>query len=1090
MNLNLPFSVMKGKSYKPFGGGKKKAVITRAAMASGSRVEEYMFKSRYGGESTVDAFISQEMHALAHDNVSKLEQLEGTKWGDRTNSLLSQPLSAEDMFLSSDRGNRALRFQGTRFFHEELWEKNEDDSGNLRPPNIDRFPYSSEANAASATLANKLAKNLSRRHYAAATLQRNYRLMVSLRNFRKEVVEAHTASRKIQWFWRKRLARTRKKRQQKNLERGAVIRIQAQIRRFLAAQKVQQKKIRLIQYNAKLITRFIRFSGREIKRKRGRETRGNVHATRIQARARGVAGRKRVRRMKTSVDLILKIWRAYWARKKGPHGKRMVRALRRSILAKKVMICQRILRGFLAQRQCERKRHEMVAYERKRVHAEQVAIGRALVRAVASHDFSWVEANGGGNLSPQHSPPKRGTSSKPPASTYTMTSKSESTIKKNVAAGSDQRQKQPPHLPDLKYSGNEVRGTDVVDFMELLDVMCNQIMFDSDKKLNGGKGLDKRILCIDPDFSVSNLPVRRRITLAVLAAFSSHPGGMIHWTALRQCKDFLNAVQVKTFKDGIDLKQDTSKESSKLDQKRDDCESAMVDEKEINEEEELLPNVPSDKKKADTDKFDEIRAETYGNISPSSSKVRDKDDNPVDLKSKGKVGYEPYQPRDVQKDLEEAEEAQQRGLPFEEAQDARVEEERANQAKTEAEEEAGAVDLKIDEGSGEMDKSHPHIHARHHKAVEMKPGMTSDEVWQSLEDAGPLISIVEASRWLEPSLALRCRVSVQGHLPDKLLATAVIVRRWTHWVENIIKRAIWTSRRATPVPKRECPFCLESLLTPASERAHYPCQNNQWAAYCVPKVLYKPVLIALHNRVGNLTAYPNLKRSKAEKDRQHLHYKLKARNDEAYRAHKVTSSADVDDEWEQRQVQVNAERFIKLMRGAVQERKDEESAEEVAHSLSTGTHSPKKKASAQATPNNATNGNISPPGIDARAIKEQERVPPSPPKPPSGVEHVSFVEEFVPKAKDLFHQWNHDEELRLEALEAGLDSPAGAKSPSSGSPFSKPQKGTILVFTKAGDFVGDVDVDEVSASAKKSPKKDKSPASKRDRKVKKGKGWD
>ena len=26
----------------------------------------------------------------------------------------------------------------------------------------------------------------------------------------------------------------------------------------------------------------------------------------------------------------------------------------------------------------------------------------------------------------------------------------------------------------------------------------------------------------------------------MLAAFSNHPGGMIHWTALRQCKPFLN----------------------------------------------------------------------------------------------------------------------------------------------------------------------------------------------------------------------------------------------------------------------------------------------------------------------------------------------------------------------------------------------------------------------------------------------------------------------------------------------------------------------------------------------------------------------
>ena len=39
--------------------------------------------------------------------------------------------------------------------------------------------------------------------------------------------------------------------------------------------------------------------------------------------------------------------------------------------------------------------------------------------------------------------------------------------------------------------------------------------------------------------------------------------------------------------------------------------------------------------------------------------------------------------------------------------------------------------------------SRHHMHARHHNAIEMKPGMTAEEVWQKLEDSGPLISIVE-----------------------------------------------------------------------------------------------------------------------------------------------------------------------------------------------------------------------------------------------------------------------------------------------------------------------------------------------------------
>ena len=194
--------------------------------------------------------------------------------------------------MNSDRGNKALRFQGTRFFHDELSERNEDEIGNLRPPNIDRFPYSSEANAASATLANKLAKNLSRRHYAAATLQRNYRIMVSLRNFRSEVVEAHTASRKIQWFWKKRLERIRKKTSADELEREMIITdpsADASLSR--RANCKTRRRIELFSTVQKLL-HAIRYSGKEIKRKRGRVTRCNVHATRIQARLEGWQGER------------------------------------------------------------------------------------------------------------------------------------------------------------------------------------------------------------------------------------------------------------------------------------------------------------------------------------------------------------------------------------------------------------------------------------------------------------------------------------------------------------------------------------------------------------------------------------------------------------------------------------------------------------------------------------------------------------------------------------------------------------------------------------------------------------------------------
>ena len=150
--------------------------------------------------------------------------------------------------------------------------------------------HSSEANAASATFWQKLAKELVRRHYAAATLRETIALWYLFVISEEKLLQAHTASRKIQWFWKKRLERIRKKRVRLNLEREMITRIQAQMRRYLAAESVRKKKNRIFQYSAKIIARFIRYSGKEIKRKRGRITRCNVHATRIQARARGWQG--------------------------------------------------------------------------------------------------------------------------------------------------------------------------------------------------------------------------------------------------------------------------------------------------------------------------------------------------------------------------------------------------------------------------------------------------------------------------------------------------------------------------------------------------------------------------------------------------------------------------------------------------------------------------------------------------------------------------------------------------------------------------------------------------------------------------------
>lgn len=1023
---------MKGKLYKPFGGGNKKALIERAAIASSSRTEEYKFKSRYGGDLSVDAFISQEMSMIADEHASRLREVEGDKWKDRTTSLLAQPLSAEDLYVSTDRGNPSMALQGTRFFHDELSIRTEDDQGNLQPPSIDRYPYSSEANFASKKLANKLAKNLARRHYAAAVLQRNYRVMISLRTFRKEVVEAHTASRKIQWFWKKRLERTRKRRQEKDFAVACCVKIQRQMRRVLAVIHVQYKRDQISRYKALVITRFVRFCGKEIKSKRGRLTRWNVHATRIQALVRGVADREYVKRMKRSMQLILKRYRDWWQRKRGTRGRKIMHYLRRSILAKKIVKCQRILRGFIGKRRLEKERLTLKAYERQRKHSEQAAVAKALMRAAAlsSDGFTWVQANGGGNASPQSTPTK----SKKLSTTDTSP-------KNKGGKVADVTGKVAPSMPDLKYSGNEVRGTDVVDFMEILDLMTVQILHDVKRASSSASkdGVTKRCIeCIDPNMSLNDMPMRRRISLAVLAAFSSHPGGMIHWTALRQCKPFLNA----SMRAAVEKEQDEKKEKEATERARELAEERARRKEEKEER----------KRKRRLEKLAKRKSESpagvvEGNQADESSALRDNVEE--------ENGHEEQQGG--------VEEGAEDGL--EESGDEQGGEEQAQDSQTDP---------------------HSAWVERHHRHLDIQPG---DDVWGALETSGPLVSILEASRWLEPSLSLRCRVTVQGHLPDKLLAYAVIVRRWTHWVENTLKRAVWTSRLNLPAPKRECPFCLESLVTPAAERDHYPCPNHQWTGYFVPKSAFLPVLAALEGRLANLTTFPVLKRSKADKDVAAITFKAKARNDEAYRAFKVVGPHDVDEEQQKRLAQVNAQRFIALAQDAVKKRDEEEQAEalirgdldmdalaQMTASAATSPTSTRSKSPvnvsdkvaagkdlpAAATPDGKPTSNPSTPPKNAGDAPVSVRSPPPSPEAPKGSQYILFVQEYYPKTVQLFAQFDHEEILRRAGLDAAAGEQAGSPTGSArSSPFSTPpKKGTTLVFSKSGDFLGELSDDD------------------------------
>jgi hypothetical protein len=688
--------------------------------------------------------------------------------------------------------------------------------------------------------------------------------------------------------------------------------------------------------------------------------------------------------MKVSISIIMKYWRKHWMKKHGKKGRMLLHYFRRSVLVKRVVSVQRRLRGFLGKRRMEKQRMQLIAYERQRKHAEQAAVSKAILNAtssaVASGDFSWVDANGGGNQAPS---PKKGSSSSPAGRSSPSPSRSNKGAPTSGNSNADSNT-----MPDLKYSGNEVRGSGVVEFMEVLDLMCSQIMFDVPTGQGQGQGkskkIDRRMLKIDPDLSLDALPVKRRISLAVLAAFANHPGGMIHFTALRQAKQFLNACS-RPFDSGFKQK-----------------------------------GVPITKSSADEEIVEEKERNGGG--------ADGKDGHSTDLEGDGEQS-EVQAPANITNNQEQSPEK---------------------------------TTIRAD---APFSSHHPNnlYYDRHRRMVDIGTG---EDVWESLESSGPLISILEASRWLEPSLALRCRVTVQGHLPDKVLAFAVIIRRWTHWMENTMKRAIWRSRLNLPLPKQACPYCSDSLITPAAERAHFPCPNNQWVGHNIRKEAFLPALATLENRLRNLTEFPALKRGPDKNYVQNVIFKNKARHDEAYRAYKCTGPEDHDEAQKERLAQINARRFIEMAQDMVKRTEEEDVAEGYIRGELSLTPAAKKNSNSNGgSPATETPKNV------GKNAKLEVRSPPKPPSPPDGVEHILFVEEFFPKTSLLFAQFDHEEEVRRSGLdEASKNSPGNAGGTSFTSP---PKKGAALLFSKSGDYVGKGSKAEAKAKDKdtgRSPK--------------------
>ena len=99
------------------------------------------------------------------------------------------------------------------------------------------------------------------------------------------------------------------------------------------------------------------------------------------------------------------------------------------------------------------------------------------------------------------------------------------------------------------------------------------------------------------------------------------------------------------------------------------------------------------------------------------------------------------------------------------------------------------------------------------KPKDPKKAPLHQTLWDNMSKV-PMHNIVDLSLSdvITPKRTLKWKTSLQKHLPDKLLAKAVLTRRWTFQLNRAIARTVIKFRKSRP-PRRVCPQCLEPMFS-------------------------------------------------------------------------------------------------------------------------------------------------------------------------------------------------------------------------------------------------------------------------------------
>lgn len=454
--------------------------IQKTAIKAADRLEKYKFKK----SSDYQLFISEEMKETLRLKFELYEN-KASKWQDR-HSIIAAPLGV-DSYLQCERAMPAIILGAPRYYADDYVKYNHEPESNKR------FPYSDEAQTAAKRITFALHQRVLRRHRAARIIQRKYRNYKNKILYKAKIRELQSHAKLITRFVINRKHRLKSRNFEIMKRNMSCIKIQSLWRGALIRMSMPKIKAEILSHISKKLE--IQTS-RDIKAKRklrGELRRNVLHATRLQAFFRGhrvrlhVQAQEQIARDKeieiinnkkiffSSENIISKIFC-------------IMKALRKYILYKRVLIIQRNVRMFIGKRRAHRRRLVTISEERSRFTKELIELQYAVTDFVKMENKSWC----GGLVLRTVLPVS------------------------NTSAGDD---------------------SDVITLrimISSLDKMSSAIL----RGMYSTGTVSRDVL----DLDISSLSYRKRVALAILCLYSNRPNACIDSTSLEYCLQYFTIV--------------------------------------------------------------------------------------------------------------------------------------------------------------------------------------------------------------------------------------------------------------------------------------------------------------------------------------------------------------------------------------------------------------------------------------------------------------------------------------------------------------------------------------------------------------------